>query len=133
METKRILIVDDSALIRSHLREMLAEEPDLKIVGEAEDGLEAIEKARALGPDLVLMDIRMPFMNGIEAVRQLKKEMPETKAIILTIHDLLEYRKAAKKSGADGFVLKVSIDKELIPTIRDIFDPNKKNENESIF
>ncbi len=133
MKTKSILIVDDSALIRSHLREMLAEEPDLKIVGEAEDGLEAIEKARALGPDLVLMDIRMPFMNGIEAVRQLKKEMPETKAIILTIHDLLEYRKAAKKSGADGFVLKVSIDKELIPTIRDIFDPNKKNENESIF
>ncbi len=123
MKTKSILIVDDSALIRSRVREMLAEEPDLKIVGEAEDGLGAIEKARALGPDLLLMDIRMPFMNGIEAVRLLKKEMPEVKAIILTIHDLQEYRKAAKNCGADDFVLKISMDKELMPTIRGILNP----------
>ncbi len=133
MKTKRILIVDDSALFRSHISEMLAEEPDLEIVGEAGNGLEAIEKARTLGPDLVLMDIRMPLMNGIEVVHQLKKEMPEVKAIILTIHDLQEYRKTAKKCGADAFVLKLCIDKELMPAIRDIFDPNKKNENESIF
>jgi len=123
METKRILIVDDSAIFRDRISEKLAEEPDLKIVGEAADGLEAIEKARALGPDLVLMDIRMPFMNGIEAVHQLKKEMPEVKAIILTLHDLQEYRKVAKNCGADAFVLKVSIDKELMPAIRDIFNP----------
>ncbi len=133
MKTKRILIVDDSALFRNHVREMLAEEPDLKIVGEAGNGKEAIEIVRKLKPDLVLMDIRMPLMNGIEVVHQLKKEMPEVKAIILTIHNLLEYRKAAKKSGADGFVLKVSMDGELVPAIRDIFDPNKKNENVSIF
>ena len=123
MKTKKILIVDDSALFRSHVRDLLTEEPDLEIVGEAENGLEAIKKVRALEPDLVLMDIRMPLMNGIEVVHQLKKEIPEVKAIILTIHNLLEYRKAAKKSGADDFVVKVSMDEELIPAIRGVLNP----------
>jgi len=122
MKTKRILIVDDSALFRSHVREVLDEEPDLEIVGEAENGLEAIKKARTLGIDLVLLDIRMPRMNGIEAVQQLKEETPELKAIILTIHNLQEYRKAAKNCGADDFILKVSMDKELVPAIRGVLN-----------
>jgi len=125
MKTKRILIVDDSPLFRSHERELLAEDPDLEIVGEAGNGLEAIEKARALGPDLVLLDIRMPLMNGMEVTRQLKKERPKLKIIILTIHNLLEYRKTAKEYGADAFVLKVSMDKELMPVIKGVLDPKR--------
>ena len=78
---------------------------------------------KALEPDLLLLDIRMPRMNGIEVARQLKKEMPKLKIIILTIHNLLEYRKAAKKSGVDAFVLKLCMDKELMPAIRGVLNP----------
>jgi len=126
MKTKKILIVDDSALFRSHVREILAEEPDVEIVGEARDGWEAIERAKALGPDIVLLDVRLPRLNGIEVTQRLKKELPKLKIIILTIHNLLEYRKAAKNRGADAFVLKVNMDKELVPAIRRIINSPKK-------
>ena len=123
MKVKKVLIADDNALFRSHVIEILNMEPDIEIVGEARNGWETIEKVRSFKPDLVLLDVRMPRMNGIEVTRQLKKEIPKLKIIILTLHNLLEYKNAAKSCGADAFILKLCMDKELLPAIRNIFDP----------
>jgi len=115
----RTLIVDDNATFREQLKEFLASEPDIEVVGEAADGQEAIRKARELQPDVVLMDVRMPGINGIHATRQLKDEMPELKVLMLSLYDIDEYRKAALDSGASGYVIKKSIVQELLPAIRD--------------
>jgi DNA-binding NarL/FixJ family response regulator len=114
----RTLVVDDDARFRRSVREVLASEPDIEVVGEAASGPEAILKARELKPDLVLMDVRMPGMNGVSATRQIKGEMPGVKIIILTIFDLPEYREAAMAGGASGYVVKKSLLKELLPAIR---------------
>ena len=118
MQVIRTLIVDDNAGFRRRLREFLASEPDIEIIGQAADGQEAILRARELKPDLVLMDVRMPGTNGLEATRQLKDEMPELRIIVLTIFDLEEYREAAMASGASGYVVKKSLIEELVPAIR---------------
>jgi DNA-binding NarL/FixJ family response regulator len=118
MSAIRTLIVDDNARFRRRVREMLALEPDITVVGEAADGREAVRKARRIEPDLVLMDVRMPGVNGIDATHQLKREMPEIQVIILTMYDLEEYRKAAADSGAGGYVVKRSLVTELLPAIR---------------
>jgi DNA-binding NarL/FixJ family response regulator len=118
MQIIRTLIVDDDASFRRYVKETLASEPDIEIVGEAADGQEAILKARELEPDLVLMDVRMPGTNGINATRQLKDEIPEIKVIIVSIFDLEEYREAAMASGASGYVVKKSLVEELVPAIR---------------
>jgi two-component system NarL family response regulator len=118
VRTIRTLIVDDNDGFRQRLKEFLASEPDIEVVGEAADGQEAILKARELKPDLVLMDVRMPGINGISATRQLKEEMPELIVIVLTIFDLEEYREAAMASGASGYVVKKSLVEELVPAIR---------------
>ena len=104
VQRTRTLIVDDDGSFRQRIKELLATEPDIEVVGEAADGQEAIFEARELKPDLVLMDVRMPGLNGVNATRQLKDEMPELKVIILTIFDLQEYREAAIASGASGYV-----------------------------
>jgi len=118
MPIVRTLIVDDNATFRRRVKEFLASEPDIEVIGEAADGQEAILKARALHPDLVLMDVRMPGTNGLDATRQLKEEMPELRVIILTIYELQEYREAALASGANGYVVKKSLIEELVPAIR---------------
>lgn len=124
MEKINLFIVDDSQGLRKLIKEILDKESDFKILGEAEDGVEAVEKIRSTKPDLVLMDIWMPKMNGLAAARQLKKDLPELKILVLTIFDSPEYREAAKKSGVNGFLKKSSIIKELIPTIRKIMISN---------
>ena len=116
------LIVDDDAGFRQRVKQLLASEPDIEIIGEAADGREAILRAGELEPDLVLMDVRMPGMNGVDATRQLKAEMPQLKVIMLTIFDLQEYREAAKASGASGYVIKKSLIQDLVPAIRDAFE-----------
>jgi DNA-binding NarL/FixJ family response regulator len=118
MSAIETLIVDDNAAFRWRVKEILALEPNIKIVAEAADGREAIRKARQFKPNLVLMDVRMPVMNGIDATRQLKREMPEIQVIILTMDDLQEYRKAAAASGAGGYVVKRSLVTALPPAIR---------------
>jgi len=118
MRVIRTLIVDDHADFRQRVKEFLASEPEIEVVGEAADGQEAILKARELQPDLVLMDVRMPGINGISATRQLKEEMPEVKVIMLSLFDIDEYRKAALDSGASGYVVKKNLVQELIPAIR---------------
>ena len=118
MQITRTLIVDDNAGFRHSMKEFLEWEPDIEVIGEAADGQEAILKARELKPDLVLMDLRMPGISGIDATRQLKDEMPEVKVIILTIFDLQAYQDAAMASGANGYVTKGSLFEELLPAIR---------------
>lgn len=121
MQTKRMLIVDDDAGFRQRVKRFLASEPDMEVIGEAADGQEAILRARELKPDLILMDVRMPGMNGVDATRRLKAEMPELKVIILTIFDVQEYREAAMASGASDYVIKKSMIKDLVPAIRGAF------------
>ena len=120
MQSTRTLIVDDDVRFRGYVKDLLASEPDIEVVGEASDGREAILKARALKPDLVLMDIRMPGMNGVNATRQLKDEMPEVNVIVVTAFDLQEYREAAIVSGASGYVVKKALVRELVPAIRGV-------------
>jgi len=120
MSAIKTLIVDDNAVFRRRVSELLTSEPDIAIVGEAADGREALRKARQLEPDLVLTDVRMPGMNGIDATRQLRCEMPEIQVIILTTYDLEEYRKAAAASGASGYVVKRSLVNALLPAIREV-------------
>jgi len=121
MQIMRTLIVDDDASFRRRIRELLECEHDIEVIGEAADGQEAILKTRRLKPDLVLMDVRMPVMNGIDATRQLKTEMPELKVIILSIFRLQEYREAAIASGASDYLTKQFLIEELVPAIRGVF------------
>ena len=121
MQIRKVLIVDDDMRFRRFVNELFSSEKDLQIIGEAEDGQEAILKAKELKPDLVLMDISMPRMNGLDATRRLKGIMPELLVIILTIHDLEEYKVAATASGAYVYVLKKTMMEDLIPAIRRAF------------
>ena len=120
MQTTKTLIVDDNAAFRREVRDLLASEPDIEVVGEAVDGEEAIRLARTLKPDLVLMDVRMPGTNGISATAEIRSMLPQVKVIILTIFDLEEYREAAIASGASGYVVKNSLIEELVPAIRGV-------------
>jgi len=114
----RLLIADDDPGFRRSLRRVLERDPNTEVIGEAADGEEAVRLARALHPGIVLMDIGMPQMNGLEALRLTKEAWPDTKVIMVTIHDEEPYRVVAMAGGADGFVLKKSVGTELLPTIR---------------
>lgn len=98
----RLLIADDHALVREGMRAMLASEQNLEVVGEAENGQEALELCRELRPDLILMDVRMPEMDGLAATREIKGKYPETKILILTTHESPEYLMDAVRAGAAG-------------------------------
>jgi DNA-binding NarL/FixJ family response regulator len=117
-----ILIVDDNAQVRTLMREITAQEPSLHVVGEAEDGAEAIRLAQALRPDLILLDLVMPRVNGLETLRWIKAARPETKIIMVTVHVEDAYRQAAEASGADAFLLKKTLVTILLPTIRRLRD-----------
>lgn len=121
MQVSRVLIVDDHANFRQRIKEFLAPEPDIQVVGEAGDGREAIEKVIELEPDVVLMDVKMPGMNGLEATRQLVALQLEVQVIILSGFGMQEYRDAAQASGASGYVVKKSLIEELLPAIRRCF------------
>jgi CheY-like chemotaxis protein len=118
----RILIVDDNPILREGLKSVLSHSPTFDIVGEAADGLEAIDSVNKLHPDLVLMDLSMPRMDGLAATEEIKKQWPGTKILVFTIYKSPEYRTAALTAGADGYVSKDSSRVELIQTIQDILD-----------
>jgi DNA-binding NarL/FixJ family response regulator len=116
----RVLLVDDQALMRSGLRMVLEEEPDLVIVGEASDGAEAVAATRRLDPDVVLMDIRMPGTDGIRATRLIVEQSPRSRVLVLTTFDLDEYAFSALRYGASGFLLKDVPPAELANAIRSV-------------
>lgn len=116
--TIRVLLVDDQALLRMGFRLVLEAEDDLDVVGEAADGATAVDMAAALRPDVVLMDVRMPGMNGIDATERIVASWPSTRVMILTTFDLDEYAFAALRVGASGFLLKDARPADLIGAIR---------------
>jgi DNA-binding NarL/FixJ family response regulator len=114
----RVLVVDDQPLVRSGFRMVIEERPDLELVGEATDGVQALELARELEPDVILMDVRMPNLDGVEATRRLVESGTQARVLVLTTFDLDEYVYAAIRAGASGFLLKDVEPADLVDAIR---------------
>lgn len=116
--TVKVLIVDDQALVRAGFRMILESEPEIEIVGEAGDGAEAIELAVGEEVDLAVLDITMPRLTGLQAARELAQRRPETKVLMLSMHDNEEYLFEALRAGAAGYVLKSAVDRDLVEACR---------------
>ena len=133
MKRLRILLADDHKIIRDGLKLLVNEQPDMQVVGEAGNGREVLEKARELKPNVVVMDLSMPELNGLQATARLKEERPEIKVVALTVHEDESYLRQLCKAGAAGYVLKRSAGDELIQAIRTVakgglfFDPTLAN------
>ncbi len=117
-EPARILIADDHDLVREGLRAVLSGEADLEVVGEATDGQEALKMCRSLKPDLVLMDVRMPKSDGLEATRAIKEEMPGVSVVMVTMHENPDYLLEAIRAGAAGYILKDAEGERLVGAVR---------------
>lgn len=118
MKKIRLLLADDHTVLRAGLRMLLNAQPDMEVVGEAVDGAEAVERALELKPDVVLMDITMGSMSGLAATREIKDRIPQTRVLVLTMHDDEEYLRQMLEAGATGYVLKRAADTELVVAIR---------------
>lgn len=118
----RILIADDHTLLRNGICALLEDEQDMTIVGEASDGREAVRLAGQLKPDVVLMDIAMPLLNGLEATRQIKREHPEVNVLVLTMYDHEEYFRQMLEVGASGYIIKRAAATELVSAIRAVYN-----------
>ncbi len=114
----RILLADDHTILREGIRALINAQPDLDVVGEAEDGRQAVRLAEQLNPDVVLMDIAMPLLNGLEATRQIRHAFPKVKILILTMHENEDYIRQALANGAMGYLLKDATSSELVAAIR---------------
>ncbi len=119
---KRILIVEDHTLLRAGIKSLLSQDPDLEIVGEADNGRDAVRAIEALAPDLVLTDLSMPGMNGIEAITDIKRRYPKTLVLVLTVHKADEYIHESLRAGADGYILKDATHDELRIAIRSVLN-----------
>jgi len=116
----RILLADDHAVLRAGLRMLISSQRDLEVVGEASDGDEAVRKAAALRPDVALVDITMPGSGGIKAIERIRQAAPATRVVVLTMHDVPAYLRAALAAGASGYVVKRAADSDLLAAIRDV-------------
>jgi two-component system, NarL family, response regulator NreC len=116
----RVLLADDHAVLRAGLRALLGAEPDMEVVGEAEDGEEAVRQARALQPDVVVLDIAMPRLNGLEVIRQIRGLGLPIRVLVLTMHAEEQYLLQVLRAGGSGYVLKASADTELMEGIRTV-------------
>ena len=123
MQTKmiRVLLADDHTILRKGVRMLVDSQPDMEVVGEAKTGREAIDQARGLKPDIVLMDISMPELNGIEGTRQICDELAHTKVIALSMHKDSVYVREILRAGARGYLLKESEDEDLLRAIRSVY------------
>src|SRR6266496_624852 len=120
MEKLRVLLVDDHTVVRQGLRVLLEAEPDMRIVGEAETGRQAIQLTKKHLPDVVVMDIAMPMLNGLEATRQIIKEAPHTKVLVLSSYSDDEYVQQLTEAGAAGYLLKQTAATDLLKAIREV-------------
>jgi two-component system response regulator NreC len=117
----KVLIVDDHAIMRDGICALLSVNDDIEVIGDAAEGREAIKKVRELAPDVIIMDIAMPGMDGTEATRQIVKGNPKARVLVLTQHDNKEYVRSAIKAGAVGFILKKALGSELVSAVRSIY------------
>ncbi len=120
MENLRIVLAEDHTILREGLRALLSADPAFEIIGEAPDGREAVRCVEKLEPDLLLMDLSMPRMSGMDAIREIKKRYPDIKIIALTVHKTEEYLLATLQAGADGYVLKDATHDELVLAIKNV-------------
>jgi len=114
----RVLIADDHAVFRAGLRLLLSAQPDIEVVGEAEDGWQTLRQAEAIRPDVILLDLTMPGMPGLQALALLRRQVPEARVLILTMHEDEAYLRQALAEGAAGYIIKRATDEELITAIR---------------
>ena len=121
MKQIRVFIADDHKIVRQGIRKLLEAESDLEVVGEALDGRETVKKVIQLKPDVVLMDIAMSNLNGLEATRQIKKSLPKIKVLILTMHKSEEYVLQSLQAGASGYLLKEAAVEDLVSAIRSVY------------
>src|SRR6185437_16507724 len=120
MKRIRILLADDHAVVRQGFKMILGAQPDMEIVGEAGNGREALELASSLKPDLVVMDVAMPELNGIEATRRMAEAAPHTRVLALSMHKDSVYVREILRAGARGYLLKDSIDSDLLAAVRSV-------------
>ena len=121
MAVIKLLLVDDHEVVRDGLAAMLGREEDFAVVGEAKNGLEAVEQAKWLKPDVILMDLRMPELNGVEAMRRIRDDDPDVKFLVLTTYDTDEYIFDAIEAGAKGYLLKDASREELFRAVRGVY------------
>lgn len=125
MDKINIVLADDHILVRKGIKAMLESEPEIRVIGEAGNGTEALESARSLKPDILVLDIRMPEMTGLEAAARLKQYAPDTKAVILSMHDSEEYVMQALDAGAYGYLLKDADKDEFVKALKQIHGGTK--------
>ncbi|MCJ7549791.1 MAG: response regulator transcription factor [Anaerolineae bacterium] len=116
-----VVLADDHILVRQGIRQFLEETGDIEVKGEAGDGAEAVQLVQQLSPDVVVMDINMPKVTGVEATRRIKQHFPETKVLILTAYDDAPYIRALLHAGADGYILKTAPAEELVKAVRNVY------------
>ncbi|MGE5263872.1 MAG: response regulator [Acidobacteriota bacterium] len=122
MSKIRVLICDDHTILREGIRLLLNSQPDIEVVAEAVDGREAVDKAREVKPDIILMDIAMPLLNGLEATKQIRRDNPNARVLVLTMYESDEYVSQMLEAGAAGYVLKKVAGSELVYAIHSVYN-----------